>query len=251
MIVEYLRPQTIDEALEYLVRVEPRTYVMGGGTVLNRPSQEGYAVVDLQSLGLNKIERTGNNLRVGAAATLQTLSENAEIQPSLREAIRQETTYNLRQVASIAGSFIAADGRSRLAGCLLAMDVTLEVESKVAGKEQMRLGEVLAARDNVLFAKLITAIAIPLQVRLAYECISRTPSDEPIVFAAVAKWPSGRTRLVLGGTGRAPVTAMDGPEPSGIELAARNAYSHAGDQWASAEYRQDMAGLLAIRCLGK
>ena len=45
--------------------------------------------------------------------------------------------------------------------------------------------------------------------------------------------------------------ALDGPETGGLDVAARNAYSQAGDEWASAEYRQEMAGLLAVRCLGQ
>jgi CO/xanthine dehydrogenase FAD-binding subunit len=44
---------------------------------------------------------------------------------------------------------------------------------------------------------------------------------------------------------------MDGPEAGGIENAARNAYSQAGDQWASADYREEIAGILARRCLEK
>ena len=35
----------------------------------------------------------------------------------------------------------------------------------------------------------------------------------------------------------------------GVELAARSAYLSAGDEWASAEYRSEMAGVLVKRCL--
>lgn len=249
MIVEYLRPKTIEEALGLIERPEPKTYAMGGGTVLNRPNEARYAVVDLQALGLNQMERAGNTLNVGATTTLEALGENEDLPPALRQAVRYETSYHIRQAASIAGTLVAADGRSRLAGCLLAMDVTLDVESKSAGKGQVRFGELLGMREESLRGKLIIAVNIPLHVSLAFECVSRTPGDEPIIYAALAQWPSGRTRLVLGGTGKAPSMAMDGPEAGGIEAAARNAYSHAGDEWASAEYRQEMAGLLAMRCL--
>jgi CO/xanthine dehydrogenase FAD-binding subunit len=129
------------------------------------------------------------------------------------------------------------------------MDATLMVVSNAAGEEQVRTGDLLALREARLRGKLITAVNIPLHVRLAFEDVSRTAGDEPIVYAAVAQWPSGRTRLVLGGTGKAPMMAMDGPEAGGIETAARNAYSQAQDEWASAEYRQEMACLLAVRCL--
>jgi CO/xanthine dehydrogenase FAD-binding subunit len=43
--------------------------------------------------------------------------------------------------------------------------------------------------------------------------------------------------------------AMDGTEATGTEMAARNAYSQAGDAWATAEYRQQVAATLVHRCL--
>jgi len=42
---------------------------------------------------------------------------------------------------------------------------------------------------------------------------------------------------------------MDGPDSDGIEIAGKNAYNIAEDEWASAEYRQEMASILSKRCL--
>jgi CO/xanthine dehydrogenase FAD-binding subunit len=92
-------------------------------------------------------------------------------------------------------------------------------------------------------------VSIPLNLHFSYEYIARTPADQPIICAAVAQWDSGRTRLALGGWSTSPILAMDGPNSDGIDISARNAYSIAGDEWASAEYRQEMAGVLSIRCL--
>jgi CO/xanthine dehydrogenase FAD-binding subunit len=44
---------------------------------------------------------------------------------------------------------------------------------------------------------------------------------------------------------------MDGTESDGLDAAARNAYHEATDDWASAEYRMDMAAVLAKRCLSR
>jgi hypothetical protein len=55
MIIEYHRPETIEAALALLARKEPRTVPLGGGSVLNQPSDIPVAVVDVQSLGLNQI----------------------------------------------------------------------------------------------------------------------------------------------------------------------------------------------------
>jgi CO/xanthine dehydrogenase FAD-binding subunit len=96
---------------------------------------------------------------------------------------------------------------------------------------------------------LITGITIPAHIELAYKYVSRTPADLPIVCVAVAQWPSGRTRVVLGGYGNFPLLAMDGPEPDGAENAARAAYHEASDAWARAEYRSDVAATLTRRAL--
>ncbi len=117
------------------------------------------------------------------------------------------------------------------------------------GNEKIPLGSYLPLRDERRPNHLITRITIPNNVELGYEYVARTPADLPIVCAAVALWPSGRTRVALGGYGNTPILAMDGPESEGAEQAARDAYREAGDQWASAEYRSDVAKVLVRRCI--
>jgi CO/xanthine dehydrogenase FAD-binding subunit len=248
MILEYNRPTSLDGALELLARPGLVTQPLGGGTLLNRPSDERFAVVDLQALSLDKLESRGSMLHVGATTTLQALSEYSGLQPGLQTAIRCTSTYNLRQVATVAGSLVGADGCSPFAAAMLALDVSLEVISLESGTEQISFGNILPLCAKLLQRKLITAVDVPLNVQLAYEYVARTPADLPIVCAALARWPSGRTRLVLGGHGDAPKLALDGPEPGGIQDAARDAYSQADDEWAGAEYRREISGVLASRC---
>jgi CO/xanthine dehydrogenase FAD-binding subunit len=247
MISEYHRPKTLDEATQLLSK--PDTRPLGGGTALNRPSPERFAVVDLQALGLNKIHKSGNKLEIGATATLQALLDSTHIPSALQETIRLETTFNLRQMATVAGTLVACDGRSTFATAMLALDAKCSVISYQSSV--IYLGELLALRNELLQGKLITAITIPLNVKLAFETVARTPADKPIVCAVLAQWPSGRTRLALGGWGKSPLLAMDGNEPGGAEEAARNAFAEAGDEWASAEYRSEVAKVLVKRCLEK
>jgi CO/xanthine dehydrogenase FAD-binding subunit len=141
---------------------------------------------------------------------------------------------------------------------LLAMDAKIEQALFDNSKIEYRItniGDFLPLRST----NLITKIILPLNIKLAFEYVSRTPADKPIVCAALAQWNSGRTRLVLGGYGKSPMLAMDGdlpPSPAGrgiegegIDVAARNTYHEATDEWASAEYRVDVASTLAKRCL--
>jgi CO/xanthine dehydrogenase FAD-binding subunit len=250
MILEYHRPSKIEDVMSLLARAEPPTILLGGGTALERFSTRPVAVVDLQAAGLNTLQRQGNMLEMGATLTLQNLAdtlkkEKLENLASLGQAIAHEATYNLRQVGTVAGALVAANGRSPFATAMLALDASLWLQP---GDEQVCLGDLLPLRLERLSHRLITQITIPLNARLAYEYVARTPADLPIVCAALAVWPSGRVRVALGGFGDQPVLAFDGTEAEGIEIAARGAYSQAGDEWASAAYRQEIAGVLAKRC---
>lgn len=275
MITTYHRPKSLDEALTLLTQTD--RVPLGGGTLLSKPTTDPVEVVDLQAIGLNTIKKQGNNLEIGATVTLQQLLESEHCPEALRTALKLEAPLNIRNSASVAGTLVAADGRSTFATGLLALDaksevksiepfelVEMETESRPlkANVEVFSLGEFLLVRAERLKGKLITAITIPLNTKLSFEYVSRTPADKPIVCAAVAQWNSGRTRLALGGYGKSPLLAMDGTESDGgdaaalervihsVQAAARNAYHEATDAWASAEYRMDIAATLAKRCVG-
>jgi CO/xanthine dehydrogenase FAD-binding subunit len=182
------------------------------------------------------------------------LLESAHTPEALKEAIRLEAPLNLRNMGTVAGALVACDGRSPFAAVMLALDAKLTVDGGRKTEDGPRsavygLGDILPIREETLRGKLITKIEIPLNTKLAYESVARTPADKAIVCAALSQWKSGRTRLVVGGWGKAPSVAMDGNEASGIESAARNAAHEATDEWASAEYRSDVAAVLAKRCV--
>lgn len=246
MIIEYLRPETLDETLKLLARTYPKTVPLGGGTVLNAPSDQQVAVVDLQLLGFNTVESKGRSLEVGATVTLQSLLEIEGIQPALAEAVRHESAYNLRQSGTVAGSLVAGGGRSPFLAAMLALDAELFWQP---GDQSQPLGEFLPLRNETWPGALITKITFSLQTALAYHYVARTPADRPVVCAAAARWPSGRTRIVLGGFGKAPLTILDGEANEGVIEAAEAAYLTAEDQWASAEYRSHTAKVLVRRCL--
>jgi putative selenate reductase FAD-binding subunit len=247
MITVYHRPQTLDEALTLLAR--PNARPLGGGTLLSQPGPEPIQAVDLQALGLNTINKKGGELVVGATTTLQTLLESKECPDGLKTAIKFEAPLNLRNSATVAGTLVSGDGRSTFTTALLALDA--RVDHRPLTVDGGRPSVVHGLSEHILSRPraLITSVIIPLNAKFAFESVSRTPADKPIVCAAVAQWGSGRTRLALGGYGNSPLLAMDGTEAEGFETAARNAYHEANDDWASAEYRMDVAATLAKRCI--
>ncbi|MEX2144271.1 MAG: FAD binding domain-containing protein [Anaerolineales bacterium] len=246
MITEYHRPATLEEAVMLLRRKQPETQPLGGGTLLSAPSSAAVAVVDLQKLKLNKITLRGKSLHIGATATLQALLDSDAIPEALGAAIRHEASYNLRQAASVAGSLVGADGRSPFAAAVLALDAQLELQPK---DDSMGYGELLALRAARLRGKLITRVTISLQTKLSYLYVARTPADLPIICIALGVWPSGRTRLAVGGFGAAPALALDGRDSSGLSEALENVLVGASDQWGSAQYRIEAGKALLQRAM--
>lgn len=246
MITNYHRPQTLTEALTLLTQADAAP--LGGGTLLSKPGAAPVQAVDLQALGLDSLTKNGNNLELGATLTLQALFESEHCPAVLKTALKLEAPLNIRNSATLAGTLVACDGRSTFASVLLAMDAKIEQAILNDSKIEYRttnIGDFLPLRST----QLITRIILPLNIKLAFESVGKTPADTPVVCAAMAQWNSGRTRLVLGGYGKSPMLAMDGTEAEGAETAARNTYHEAVDEWASAEYRVDVAATLAKRCL--
>ena len=123
MFSEYHRPKTIEDALALLGRDDPLTIPLAGGTALNarpRPAvlpAGPFAVVDLQDLGLDGWKPRGNFLTMGAMVRLQRLLEEGResLPDALLQAVHLEANYTLRHQATVAGSLVAADGRSPFA----------------------------------------------------------------------------------------------------------------------------------------
>ena len=313
MITTYHRPQTLEEALKILT--EPDTRPLGGGTVLaNLGAEEAFSVVDLQSLGLGKLHKSGNILEIGATVTLQDLLENEHTPGALKSAIKIEAPINLRNMATVAGVLATCDGLSPFAVVMQALDARImflnggeshidlgdmlankrevlqgklivKIEAPInlrnmatvagilatcdglspfavvmqaldaritflnGGESHIDLGDMLANKRETLQGKLIIRIEIPLSCMLAFESVARSPADKPIICVALAKWPSGRTKVVLGGWGELPTLAMDGNDSSGILEAIKYSTQNATDAWGSVEYRSSVAGVLVRRCI--
>ena len=207
--------------------------------------------MDLQALHLDKIQKIGDKLEIGATTTLSQLLQSQYLPRALAVALRQEATLNLRNSGTVAGTVVTASGRSPFVTAMLALDARLYF---APGDVLVSFGDYMPMRNltnngqPTSRGKLIIKVEIPLNADLAFETVARTPADQPIVCAALAHWPSGRTRLALGGWGETPLLALDGTGTDDLEASARNAFADAGDPWASAAYRSEVAAVLANRC---
>lgn len=246
MISEYFRPTSLDEALSLLTEEGKNRKPLGGGTNLSRQQAGDFSVVDLQAVGLDQITTTDKGITLGAMTRLDTLLSHQNVNGEIKRGLKIDAAENIRNMATLGGWLITSDGRSILTTVLLALDATLTWEPQ---SDKIGLGDWLPLRDQESPGVLMTEVAWYAQSHVAFEYVARSPKDRPILVVAVAQWGSGRTRVVTGGFGPAPIVAMDGPDGSGVDIASRDAVYEADDQWATAQYRREVAGKLALRCL--
>jgi CO/xanthine dehydrogenase FAD-binding subunit len=235
MIIEYHRPENLEQAKRLLNRESPMTIPLGGGSVVSRYTDRPIAVVDLQSLGLNKITVEKTSCRIGAMVRLQDLVECPNIPEGLAIAARRETNINMRRTATVGGVLMTSDGTSPLLGMLMALDVKIIWES---GNKSLFLGEWLLKDRQKNPGKLITSIEFTVPIDTKYEDVARSPEDRPIVYVCTAKWETGDHRIVMGGSGKAPILATE--ESKNIVSGIVNRLTHTSTKEKSSytEYQQ-------------
>jgi CO/xanthine dehydrogenase FAD-binding subunit len=244
MGIEYLRPKSIEEALELLEL--PNKVPLSGGTQLSRRKPISNDMVDLQGLGLDKIIKSDQGIELGATVTLQNLL-NAKVFPkSFRRTIELEAPINIRNSASIGGLIVNCDGRSSIVTSFLSMNAIITLEPK---HESIRLYEFLKLRFKKFHKYLITSIKLQKTRDFSFQYIARSKFDRPIICAAISLLANGNKLLAIGGFEEHPILVNDGSPDIDLPSAARNASKNSDDEWASKEYRSAMAEILTKRCL--
>ena len=233
----YRRPGSLDEAL--LLLSWPGTAVLGGGTRLAAdPAPGPVQVVDLQALGLGRIEPLGGGrLRIGATATLQQITGSAVVPAVIREAARRERPSTLRAQATLGGCVAAREADSELLAALLVHDAVLSI---AGGPASLTLAKFLAG-PPLSGARIITGLTAGIPGTASAVRAGRTPADRPIVAAVARAGDDGRRRLALAGVAAAPVLVPG--------LAAIAGLDPPGDFRGSGEYRRAVAAVLAARAL--
>jgi len=266
-LTEILRPPTLAEAVHLLRRPNVKTAILAGGTTLvPQARRDVQSLVDLRDLKLAYIKREGNALRLGATTTLQDIAASPDVPPVLAQAAHASAPINVRNAATLGGMLASAGFNAPLPVVLLALDAVLVIYSPEA--RQSPLSSFLAYREKLLRdGTLIAEVGLPLSdARMAFEKVSRTPSDAPIVCVAAKlrldKGVARDVRLAVGGVGPLPMRlaraelALEG-KPLTEALIAQAAEAAAkevnppSDFLASSEYRREMVKVLVKRTLAE
>jgi carbon-monoxide dehydrogenase medium subunit len=254
----YHRPDNLNEALHLLAQSD--RIPLAGGTKLLAGDVDG-AVVDLQALGLNRINWIDGRLVAGAMVTLANLvvalTENEHREgPTdlLQKAVQQAGPNTYRQAATLGGTIASRLPDSELLAALLVLDAQISF----AGTEEpsMMLVDYLAAQERP--SGLITAITIPWETGDGHsERVARTPADYPIVSITCWQPQDGGPRLAATGIGERPfrlheaesflAAGLTEANIKAAEAAAKAAANHPGDFRGTASYRAEMASVLTRR----
>lgn len=251
----YARATDLDHALELLG--EPDAKAIAGGQSLipvmklriARPS----LVVDISRLELRGVEERDGELHIGPLTTWDELIESELLaRPALAaigECARGIGDLQVRNLGTVGGSVAHADPASDMPAVLLALGARLAIQSP-AGTREASLTEVLVGPFTTTLAaqELVTDIVVPIAAGgsgSAYASVEHPASGFALAGAAalVAPAPDGETVAVTG-IGATPFVLPPGDVRE--QIVAADTY---GDRFAPAEYRRELAAVVAERAL--
>jgi CO/xanthine dehydrogenase FAD-binding subunit len=251
---EVHRPTDIGEAVKLLRRKKVRTVALAGGTALvGEGGPDIEAIVDLDGLGLDKIERRAEVVTLGATARLQTIvDELGDIAGGLlAEAAHRMAGWHVRNAATLGGTLFTAPPSAPLLPLLSALGA--EVTLYAPKKSSVGIANFLAQRDGrTEDGALLTEIHFevpPDAVGFGFAHVGRTPADDPIV-CAIARAGDDAPGVWLGGVGPS-VVALPGDDMDVLHDTIAALPELPSDFLGSAEYRADIAAVLAHRALAQ
>jgi 2-furoyl-CoA dehydrogenase FAD binding subunit len=269
---DYVRAESLDEALEVLHQDGPDARVLAGGQtllpMLNMRMARPLVLVDIMRVTeLSRVEHSDGAIRVGAAVRQHALEQWADLaaqQPLLAAALPWIGHAQTRSRGTVCGSVAHADPSAELPLVLIALSGEIEVRSRRGARriaaEKFFTGMMATDLGE---DELIDAVRFPLArggTGYAFRKIGRRHGDFAIVAcAAVAE---GRAaRLAVGGVADRP-TARELPLPDDPALdEALDAFAWdldaRDDLHATAAYRRQLVRKLgrltleeAARCRG-
>jgi carbon-monoxide dehydrogenase medium subunit len=266
---EYHRPSSLDEALALLGGDgEPRA-IAGGHSLLPMMKLRlatPDTLVDLAGIpGLDGIERDGDDLRIGALVTHDTVARSelvAEVCPVLAETAGGIGDQQVRNRGTIGGSVAHADPGADYPTVLRALGATISAAG-AGGTRDLAADDCFVGLFETALGsgELVTSVRVPAVAGAAYVKHAHPASGYAVVgVAAVVALSDGTcttARVVVGGATPTPIDAsgaargLVGSAPSDGAIAAAAAgvadalTGALGDTYASAEYRTHLATVLS------
>jgi 2-furoyl-CoA dehydrogenase FAD binding subunit len=251
---DYIRPDTVDEALSILAEHGEDARILAGGqtlvAMLNLRVVESPVLIDITRIReLDAIREVDGTVEIGATVTQNRLLQwpsLAEKLPLLHAVLPFVGHFQTRNKGTVCGSIAHADPASEipLALALLGGQVMLRSQkgARILSASEFQQGMLLTARAP---DELITAVRFPIvNVRVAFREVSRRHGDFAIV--AIAAAAENRESIRIGIAGMA-----DRPAVRSLQVDGAASLQHAierlawelegyDDIHASARMRRDL-----------
>lgn len=180
---EIVKVQSIEEAFE--LNKKRANKILGGMLWMKMQKKNIGIGIDLSGLGLDSIEETEEEFKIGCMCSLRTLETHVAIntyfQDAMKECVRHIVGVQFRNSATVGGSIYGRYGFSDLLTCFLALDSYVELHEKgiVPLKEFVQM-----PYDNDV---LVSIIIKKDQRDIYYETLRASATDFPIIACAVAR----------------------------------------------------------------
>jgi CO/xanthine dehydrogenase FAD-binding subunit len=270
---DYVKPQLLTEALNYLEQNDG-TRILAGGTdlmiILRHNAEMPRHIIDIKGIpDTNRLEYKANvGLFIGASVTVNQVAESKQISlkyPSLVQASNLLASYQLRNRATLVGNICNASPGADLAGPLMVYDAVVHIAS-TKGTRTVNINSFFTGVKRTVLKKneLVIGVSLPdvsegdtsiflKQARIKGHDLAivgvtaRMTVDKKIRIAITAVAPTPIRITKLEETLSLQPLTSELANMAGKEV--RNIIRPISDVRSSAQYRLHVSGVLVKRAL--
>lgn len=248
---DFSRPSSLDEAVALLSAGGEAALLAGGHTLLPAMKSRLRApdrLVDITAVpGLDRIERDGDRLWIGATARHAAVADHATVRnaiPSLARLAGGIGDPQVRNRGTIGGAIANNDPAADYPAACLALDAIIETTRAAHAADDFFLGMFTTAMDE---GEIITRVGFRVPQAGAYAKFRHPASRYAIVGVYVARFEDGFRVAVTGAApgvfrwreAEAALTAGHPTDAVSVEVSELN-----GDIHASPEYRAHLCKVM-------
>lgn len=170
---DYVKPASLDEALDILAEKKEKAKIYAGGTDLLVHLKMGKGddmeiMLDINGIDeLFGVTKTDKEVRIGGAEKIWVLETDPtiiELYPALSKAMSLMASISVRNMASIAGNFCNASPVADTVGPCMCYQGQVELKSKERGTRLVKAEEFFVGPGRTVIEpdEIVTAIILPI-----------------------------------------------------------------------------------------
>lgn len=248
---DYVKVDSLAEGYELCQKRS--SLVVGGNVWLKMTNVTKRTIVDLSGLGLDKVEDTGEEFRIGCMCTLRQLETdqglNQYFNGIFKECTRHIVGVQMRNCATVGGSIYSRFGFSDLLTCMMALDTYVELyRGGVVPLSEFAARPV--RRDD---RDILVRIIIKKDGRkAAYTSQRNSATDFPVLSCCVSRWGNDWYVAIGARPARAKVIKIKDDGYDSLAKLAREAadsFTYGSNTRGGGSYRRSLAAVYTRRLM--